>query len=139
MTFHQVAHSTFQLLFLDTPPFFCFSRSIHCNIQPKTNSSTIRQLIGRVARQGDPGSYRKILCLSDDLLDEAFTTAVAEAVRKKMRASFSIPRCLDLFNKAQRIVSEKKRVQRKSLFYNDKKNLKYLHQAGLDPILDLPG
>ena len=98
-----------------------------------------RQLIGRVARQGDPGSYRKILCLSDDLLDEAFTTSVAETMRTKMRASFSISSCLDLFNKAQRIVSEKKRVERKSLFYNDKKNLKYLHQAGLDPLLDLPG
>ena len=98
-----------------------------------------RQLIGRVARQGDPGSYRKILCLNDDLLDEAFTTSVAEALRTKLRASFSISRCLDLFNKAQRIVSEKKRVKRKSLFYNDKKNLKYLHQVGLDPLLDLPG
>ena len=98
-----------------------------------------RQLIGRVARQGDPGSYRKILCLGDDLLDEAFTTSAAETLRTKMRTSFSISRCLDLFNKAQRIVSQKKRVKRRSLFYNDKKNLKYLHQVGLDPLLDLPG
>ena len=66
-----------------------------------------RQLIGRVARQGDPGSYRKILCLNDDLLDEAFTTSVAEALRTKLRASFSISRCLDLFNKAQRRFGKK--------------------------------
>ena len=104
-----------------------------------TSGRIDRQLIGRVARQGDPGSYRKILCLSDDLLDEAFTTSIAESLRIKMRASFSISRCLDLFNRAQRIVSQKKRVDRKSLFYNDKENLKYLHQAGLDPLLDLPG
>ena len=75
----------------------------------------------------------------NDLLDEAFTTSVAEGLRTKMRASFSVSGCLDLFNKAQRIVSQKKRVKRKSLFYNDKKNLKYLHQVGLDPLLDLPG
>ena len=98
-----------------------------------------RQLIGRAGRQGDPGSYRRMLCLQDDLLDDAFSADKAAQYRKTLQANFSIPVCLALFEKAQRTIGQRGRVARKSMFLSEKKQLRYLHQAGLDPLLDLPG
>ena len=98
-----------------------------------------RQLIGRAGRQGDPGSYRRMLCLQDDLLDEAFSAYQAAQYRKTLQTNFSTPACLALFEKAQRTIGKRGRVSRKSMFLNEKKQLRYLHQAGLDPLLDLPG
>ena len=98
-----------------------------------------RQLIGRAGRQGDPGSYRRMLCLQDDLLDDAFSADKAAQYRKTLQADFSIPVCLALFEKAQRTIGQRGRVARKSMFLSEKKQLRYLHQAGLDPLLDLPG
>jgi len=97
-----------------------------------------RQLIGRAGRQGNPGSYRRILCLQDDLLDEAFFDQ-AEQIRKQSQARFSQAECLELFAKAQRTIAKRNRISRKAMFEEDKKNLRYLHQAGLDPLLDIPG
>ena len=98
-----------------------------------------RQLIGRAGRQGDPGSYRLMLCLQDDLLDDAFSADKAAQYRKTLQANFSAPACLALFEKAQRTIGQRGRVSRKSMFLSEKKQLRYLHQAGLDPLLDLPG
>jgi len=97
-----------------------------------------RQLIGRAGRQGDPGSFRRMLCLQDDLLDEAFVDQ-AQRIRKELQAKFSQDDCLELFAKAQRTIAAANRVSRKAMFLEDKKNLRYLHQAGLDPLLDIPG
>ena len=97
-----------------------------------------RQLIGRAGRQGDPGSFRRMLCLQDDLLDEAFVDQ-AERIRRESQANFSQAACLELFAKAQRTIARKNRINRKAMFEDDKKNLRYLHQAGLDPLLDIPG
>ena len=98
-----------------------------------------RQLIGRAGRQGDPGSYRRILCLEDDLLDEAFSAEEAQAIRRSMQAEFSVPDCLTLFEKAQKMIASRNRTSRKSMFNSEKKNLRFLFQAGLDPLLDIPG
>ena len=98
-----------------------------------------RQLIGRAGRQGDPGSYRLMLCLQDDLLDDAFSADKAAQYRKTLQAKFSGPACLALFEKAQRMIKQRGQVARKSMFLSEKKQLRYLHQAGLDPLLDLPG
>ena len=97
-----------------------------------------RQLIGRAGRQGDPGSFRRMLCLQDDLLDEAFV-GQADKIRSESQAKFSESECLSLFAKAQRTIARKNRISRKAMFEEDKKNLRYLHQAGLDPLLDIPG
>ena len=97
-----------------------------------------RQLIGRAGRQGDPGSYRRMLCLQDDLLEDAFAEQ-AEKIRQESLARFSQSACLELFAKAQRTIARRNRISRKAMFEEDKKNLRYLHQAGLDPLLDIPG
>jgi len=97
-----------------------------------------RQLIGRAGRQGDPGSFRRMLCLQDDLLDEAFVDQ-ADKIRQESQAKFSQADCLELFAKAQRTIARRNRISRKAMFMEDKKNLRYLHQAGLDPLLDIPG
>ena len=98
-----------------------------------------RQLIGRAGRQGDPGSFRRMLCLDDDLLDEAFNSIEAQKIRDSMRANFSLPACLALFEKAQQKLASRNRTSRKKMFNNEKKNLRFLFQAGLDPLLDIPG
>ena len=98
-----------------------------------------RQLIGRSGRQGDPGSYRRILCLEDDLLDEAFQAEHAEEIRRTMRQRFLPADCFRLFNQAQQILTQRNQASRRAMFHDDKKNLRYLYRAGFDPLLDLPG
>lgn len=48
-----------------------------------------RQLIGRAGRQGGPGSYRLILWMEDDLLDQAFSSEEAAKLRAASAGKFS--------------------------------------------------
>ena len=97
-----------------------------------------RQLIGRSGRQGDPGSFRKLLCLEDDLLDEAFAADQAAAMRTACRKSFTSVAALSIFERAQMLIGQRNRISRKAMFWDEKKNLRFLHTAGLDPLLDVP-
>ena len=97
-----------------------------------------RQLIGRSGRQGDPGSYRRIFCLEDDLLDKALTPDRAATVRRRLAGRFSVTACVKWFEAAQRVLSRREEASRRSMFVRDRTHLKTLRRAGLDPLLEVP-
>lgn len=97
-----------------------------------------RQLIGRAARQGDPGSYRLIISMEDGLLDEAYSTDRALQIRGRLGYRFNESECLRLFLKAQEIISRRNEISRRVLFHQEKKQLKHLGRAGMDPLLYIP-
>lgn len=98
-----------------------------------------RQLIGRCARQGDPGSYRVLHFLDDDLLDFAWGPKDAAALRQHTSNSFSMAACERLFLNAQRTITRRLESNRAAMLHQEKMSVKQLSNAGLDPVLDIPG
>lgn len=94
-----------------------------------------RQLIGRCARQGDPGSFRYFHSLDDHVLDPKNRT---EIWGKLLRAiPFSPPEWW--FRCAQSQIHAKSVRDRLAMLHFEKKKLRTLKQAGLDPVLDVVG
>ena len=98
-----------------------------------------RQLIGRCARQGDPGSYRVLHFLDDDLLDLAWGPHDATELRQETAANFDPASCEHLFLKAQRAITRRLESNRAAMLHQEKMSVKQLSNAGLDPVLDIPG
>ena len=103
-----------------------------------------RQLIGRSGRQGDPGSYRFLLSLEDDLLQEAFGPRRSEkfkrlgiAGRDALNREFSEYEYI--FRRAQRKVERRRFRRRKQLLSYEKTRRLTALPVGLDPHIDLPG
>jgi preprotein translocase subunit SecA len=102
-----------------------------------------RQLVGRSGRQGDPGSFRYLLSVEDDLLREGLSPRRA-AKLKKVGAGLAADAVLShklerWFKKAQRAVERRKFLQRKRLLAAEKQRNESAKPLGLDPHLDLPG
>ena len=103
-----------------------------------------RQLIGRSGRQGDPGSYRLLLSLEDDLLQEAFGARRAEKWKRRGLAAEAAgsgkwARHERLFRRAQRQIERRRFRRRKQLLAYEKHRTQSALPLGLDPHLDLPG
>ena len=99
-----------------------------------------RQLVGRSGRQGDPGSYRFLLSLEDDLLQEAFGPRRAEKLQRFGRdATRDLSGYERLFRRAQRKVERRRFRRRKQLLAYEKHRNQSAMPLGLDPHLDLPG
>ncbi len=103
-----------------------------------------RQLIGRSGRQGDPGSYRFLLSLEDDLLQEAFGARRADKWKRRGQAagaagSDNWTHHERLFRRAQRQVERRRFRRRKQLLAYEKHRTQAALPLGLDPHLDLPG
>jgi len=94
-----------------------------------------RQLIGRCGRQGDPGSYRLILSLEDELLEEGFGVRRAGRIRRRRNPAGAER----LFRRAQRRVELRQFRRRKQLLAYEKSRNQSAKPLGLDPHLDLPG
>jgi preprotein translocase subunit SecA len=99
-----------------------------------------RQLIGRCARQGDPGTYRQFLALDDDIL----LNGLGPKKSKKLKAlgaesHRSHERLAGLFRQAQRKIERRHFRDRKVLLYFEKERKKMQAQMGQDPYLDTPG
>jgi preprotein translocase subunit SecA len=81
-----------------------------------------RQLYGRCARQGDPGSYQVLLSLEDDLIlrncSQWLTPVLRRLVFKGGR--FSSALCLYAFRRAQRIVEHRHRDARRRLLRQER-------------------
>jgi preprotein translocase subunit SecA len=94
-----------------------------------------RQLFGRCARQGDPGTIRQYIAHDDQLLDVAVGTARANWYRRigKHRKSGWWEK---LYRRAQRKVERRHYRARKILMYNEAAFAKSQKEMGLDPILD---
>ncbi len=97
-----------------------------------------RQLIGRCARQGDPGTFRMFLAMDDDILKSGFGPKDAEKLAKqgeRMAASEGQGR---LFHRAQKKVERKHLRDRMILLYHEKQRKKVQLEMGQDPYLDSP-
>jgi preprotein translocase subunit SecA len=98
-----------------------------------------RQLVGRCARQGDPGSFQFFLSLEDELLR---TLEPRELRRLQSRArpgpdGVLASRWLSVFRSAQRRLERLHAKQRQQMLKHEKQQLKRFHSMGLDPFLEL--
>jgi len=98
-----------------------------------------RQLVGRSARQGDPGSYQFFLSLEDELLRSREPREVANRQRiaignKHGELSRSWVR---YFRKVQRFLERNHRKQRKQLLKQERMRRDQYENMGLDPYLEL--
>ena len=98
-----------------------------------------RQLVGRSARQGDPGSYQFFLSLEDELLR---SREPREVLRKQKSAvankSGELGRSwLKYFRKVQRFLEKTHRKQRKMLLKQERMRLEQYENMGIDPYLEL--
>lgn len=94
-----------------------------------------RQLFGRCARQGDPGTIRQFLAQDDPLIEVAYGTARANGYRKTGKHK-STRWWVNLFVRAQEKVERRHYRARKILMYNEAHLAKSQKEMGLDPILD---
>ena len=98
-----------------------------------------RQLIGRAARQGDPGTYKFFLSLEDELL----RTLDQRKVQRKQRSARGNRRgqvasgWLRFFRRTQRSIEKNHRKQRKHLLKQEKIRSENYERMGLDPFLEL--
>src|SRR5690606_26570603 len=104
-----------------------------------TSARIDRQLVGRAARQGDPGSYQFFLSLEDELLTNMEPSRLLR-LRKRARpnARGELTRSwLKLFQSTQRKLEKLHIKQRKLLLKQEREQLKKYKRMGLDPFLDL--
>ena len=94
-----------------------------------------RQLIGRCARQGDPGSFRFFASPDDHLLDPKNRTEIWST----MLRTVPLVNPKWWFICAQTAVNNKNVRDRLAMLHFEKKRLRTLKQAGLDPVLDVVG
>lgn len=93
-----------------------------------------RQLIGRCARQGDPGSYRIFLSVDDEILELGYGKQKTIPLRKKMKRRSSWKE--SEFRKAQHRIEVRMLKQRLVMLHQEKKRQQSQVEAGLDPYLD---
>jgi preprotein translocase subunit SecA len=98
-----------------------------------------RQLVGRAARQGDPGSFRFFLSLEDELLRCLKAQVRERAVQRATPdASGELPPTwLAFFKKTQRLLEKLHGKNRRDLLRQEKQRLQTYERMGLDPYLDL--
>jgi preprotein translocase subunit SecA len=98
-----------------------------------------RQLVGRAARQGDPGSFRFFLSLEDELLRN-LEVNVVEHLRRQAgpgRDGELPANWIELFRKTQAYLERTHGKQRRDLLRQEKTRLRQYRQMGLDPYLEL--
>jgi preprotein translocase subunit SecA len=99
-----------------------------------------RQLIGRCARQGEPGSFRRFLAIDDDILTTALGPSRVKEIRDSSAGEEELPlRFVRLFRDAQRKVQHKHFHDRQLLMHHVKQRKDRQTAMGQDPYLDTPG
>jgi preprotein translocase subunit SecA len=99
-----------------------------------------RQLIGRCARQGDPGSYRQFLALDDEILDNGFGPDRAARFRQMHSGkSDALDSLAGWFYRAQRRVERRHRSDRQLLIHQATERRLLHERMGQDPWLDAGG
>ena len=104
-----------------------------------TSARIDRQLIGRAARQGDPGSFQFFLSLEDELTSalEPKRLARLQQSARPNRDGELARSWVRLFKKTQRRLEKLHIKQRKMLLKQEKEQLKKYRRMGLDPFLEL--
>jgi preprotein translocase subunit SecA len=98
-----------------------------------------RQLVGRAARQGDPGSYQFFLSLEDELLrclKPEKLVRLRRSARPNAEGELSL-QWLGLFRRTQRFLEKMHRKERKNLLTYERKRSDAHNHMGLDPFLEL--
>lgn len=96
-----------------------------------------RQLIGRCARQGDPGSFRQFLSLEDDILREGLDQISVTRLERLITSSSTAPaRLLPEFRRAQRAIERSHEQDRELLLAHARHRARQLSQLGQNPWLD---
>ena len=98
-----------------------------------------RQLIGRAARQGDPGSYQFFLSLDDELLrcrEEVLLEQLREQARSGDSGGLALS-WLKFFHTTQKMLERQHRKQRRELLKHEKQRNDTYKRMGLDPCLEL--
>lgn len=100
-----------------------------------------RQLIGRSARQGDPGSYQFFLSLEDELLAQSsLKTLQRWRTRSTCNTAGELSgarRWLAKFRRLQRQVERRHQRDRRRLWREEGRRWRAYRSMGLDPCLDL--
>ncbi|MCA9270181.1 MAG: translocase, partial [Planctomycetales bacterium] len=97
-----------------------------------------RQLIGRCARPGDPGSYRFFMSAEDDILTTGFSPDAAAKLARSAAQAGELSNYRKVFRKAQRRVESRHYRQRMVLLHHEKQ-VKRMHiEMGQDPYLESP-
>ena len=97
-----------------------------------------RQLIGRCARQGNPGSCQFFLSLDDELLNAA-DPATVEMIRQQAVSEDGElgANWWSFFRQTQKRIEKQARKGRKTMFKHEKEKAKKHRLAGLDPYLEI--
>ncbi|MBN70561.1 MAG: translocase [Gimesia sp.] len=103
-----------------------------------TSARIDRQLIGRSARQGDPGHYQFFLSLEDELLRCLELNQLNQIIRSAKadeRGELS-PGWISFFKKTQDFLEKLHRKQRRDMLKQEKFRIEMFHKMGLDPYLE---
>ena len=104
-----------------------------------TSARIDRQLIGRAARQGDPGTYQFFLSLEDELLRCLEAKRVA-AIRDRAQAGPNgelSPLWMSFFRRTQRFLEKHHLKQRRELLKAERERTDLYRRMGLDPYLEM--
>jgi len=97
-----------------------------------------RQLVGRAARQGDPGHYQFFLSLEDELLRCLETSQIEKVVQSaKANEKGELPaNWISFFNNTQNFLEKLHLKQRRDMLKHEKHRIEMFHKMGLDPYLE---
>jgi preprotein translocase subunit SecA len=104
-----------------------------------SNRRIDRQLIGRAARQGDPGSYQLWLSLEDELF-RSIAAAKWQSYRESARpdSNGELPESwLRVFRRIQKSIERRERQHRKQLLKQEQVRELSCKSMGLDPYLEV--
>lgn len=93
-----------------------------------------RQLVGRCARQGDPGSYRQFLSLEDEVLRQGLGEAGVTRLRRETTRHPNVATRAAL--RAQKQLERRHEEDRRLLLLHSQQRATQLIQLGQDPYLD---
>ena len=102
--------------------------------EPNLSQRIDRQLIGRAARQGAPGSARVFVCIRDEVVQNGLSDRERDSLANGSNPDIA---CVDkAIQKAQSRESQRQRDQRRMLLAVESARSLQLQSLGLDPVLD---
>jgi preprotein translocase subunit SecA len=95
-----------------------------------------RQLAGRAARQGDPGSFRQMASFEDSILIDAWGEEVAGNLMEGAQKGFRVKYAVSLFRQAQQDLERRQRHQLLLMLESERRRSVQNIEMGRDPWLD---
>ena len=93
-----------------------------------------RQLVGRCARQGDPGSFRQYLSLEDEILRQALGVESVRQLQRDVAGNQTV--AIREALRAQELLERRHEEDRRLLLLHSRERARQLIQLGQDPYLD---